>query len=227
MLLNTRFTMHSIRHELENYLKIIYPDTQIDTEHTFGGKITIRINTSEEETVENNKRVSQAASRATLIWKKLFGKTQTPLWIISYKYDGEQLIETNDEYYFQQFESDSKNKFITTNEIVHSGMISFDQNGNEYYEKIGSTISIGKFPIEKINIENILTGIANRDNGIDPKIGQSVYFLDAENNTGFHLYDDRGFFVWADEPTPLREIYETHSDWISNHTREDIEEYFN
>ncbi len=51
MLLNTRFTMHSIRHELENYLKIIYPDTQIDTEHTFGGKITIRINTSEEETI--------------------------------------------------------------------------------------------------------------------------------------------------------------------------------
>lgn len=117
--------MYSIRHELENYLTKIYPDTQIDTEHSFGGKITIRINTSEEETVETNQRISQAVSRATLIWNKLFGKTQTPLWIISYK------------------------------------------------------------------------------------------------------YDDRVFFVWADEPTPLREIYETHSDWISNHTRGDIEEYFN
>ncbi|WP_290795809.1 DUF3885 domain-containing protein [Flavihumibacter sp. UBA7668] len=149
--------MHSIRHELENYLTKNYPDTHIETEHTFGGKITIRINTSEEETVETNQRISQAVSRATLIWNKMFGKNQTPLWIISYKYDGEQLIETND----------------------------------EYYEKIGAAISIGKFTIEKINIENILTGIANRDNGIDPKIGQSVYFLDAENNTGFHMNDDR------------------------------------
>jgi hypothetical protein len=218
--------MHSIRHELENYLKIVYPDTEINTEHTFGGKITIRMNTSEEEVVETNQRINQAVSRATLIWKKLFGKTKNPLWIISYQYDGEQFIETNDEYFFQQFTSDSNSKFISTNETVNSGMISFDQNGNEYYEKIGATISIGKFPIEKINIENILIGIANRDNGQDPKIGQSVYFLDPENNTGFHLYDDRGFFVWADEPDPLREIYETYSDWISEDTREDIEEYF-
>lgn len=219
--------MTIIRQEFERYFAEKYPFSRIDTEHTLSGKVTIRFNVSENESLDTENRIVQAIKRGTLIWHELFGKSKNSICVIIYEYTDEEIVKYKPEYLFQQFNSSSSNEFVSSDEAVNSRMIiGIDQNGNEVFEKVMAKITIGKVDLQSVNIENILLGIANRDNSLDPIIGQSVYFLNPTNDTAFHFPDDRGFFIWAYNANHLRKIYDDHITWISEDTKEDIEPYF-
>ena len=80
--------------------------------------------------------------------------------------------------------------------------------------------------MKEIKIRDILCGIANREMGLEPIINQNIYFFNASAEKGFHMYDDRGCFIWSDIPDKIKDIYIRRNDWISDYAREDIDEYF-
>lgn len=74
-----------------------------------------------------------------------------------------------------------------------------------------------------IPYREILTGIANYEQGREPSIGQRVYFIDANRDIIFHLYDDRGCIIFAKEKEKLQSLYAKFNDWLAEHWRP----YFN
>ena len=80
--------------------------------------------------------------------------------------------------------------------------------------------------VKDIKVKNILNGIANTEMGFDPGIDQRIYFLDPLTNKGFQMYDDRGCFVWSDRADKIRSIYMNRNNWIVDHHRKEIDEYF-
>lgn len=219
--------MNTSRQELQDYLSTYFPHMRIDTEHTLAGQITIKFNTTEDDSSEAEDRVCQAVERGALIFRALFEQTIAPLWILAYEYEDDNMFEYDSSFLFQQFMPEAAKDFVTNVEEVNSRMISVNKNGEEELEKAEATVTIGKVVFQRINIEAILQGIANKDNGLEPLIGQSVYFFDPINHTAFHMYDDRGFFVWANDAETIRPIYNTYNHWIPDYTKEDIDEFFN
>ncbi len=216
--------MNTIKQEFQDYISKHYPGTDINTEHTVGGLVTIKFNTTEKESSEFIDQINQGVERGTLLWKELFDLKTEPLWVIAYEYFGEQIIEYNPEYLFEHFAL--PNNFISITEMLNVGSYTHDENGEEILEKVEGRIILGKFLPTEINISMIFRGIANYEGGIDPAIGQSVYFFDPINHTGFHMYDDRGFFIWSTVPEKIKELYHKHFDWIPEYTKEDIQEFF-
>nr|WP_049815600.1 DUF3885 domain-containing protein [Niastella koreensis] len=106
-------------------------------------------------------------------------------------------------------------------------MIIKDENGNEAMEKYEARIIIGKLPVKDINIRNILNGIGNTEMGIDSGIDQSIYFFDPLTDKGFHMYDDRGCYVWSNSADKIRDIYINRNNWIVDYHRPEIDKYFN
>jgi hypothetical protein len=218
--------MSTIRHELQDYLSRYFPHMKIDTEHTLAGQITIRFNSAENDFLETDERINQAVKRGSLIFQKLFEKTNHPLWIIAYEYVGDEMFEYQSDYLFKQFTLEHTSDFVTNEESINSRMILRDEFGNEVLEKAEAKITIGKAYYRNIKFDSILHAIANKENGLVPVVGQSVYFFDPINHTGFHMYDDQGIFVWANEACKLLDIYNKYGEWISDYTKEDIDAFF-
>jgi hypothetical protein len=72
----------------------------------------------------------------------------------------------------------------------------------------------------------ILAGIAHYEQGRAPSIGQSVYFIAPDTGIAFHMYDDRGCLVFADEASRIVHLYRQHNDWIVDYGRETIDGIF-
>lgn len=216
--------MEKLREKIQDYLSVNYPHSRIDTEHSLAGSITIRFDATGSDNAEAEDRVNETVERATLLWHKLFDRADYPIWVIGYEYYGQHLIEYEPGELLKHFLP--IDNFAFSEEILNTRVMEYDEHGNELFGRVKGRILVGEFPKENIHIEGILRGIANRDNGFDPVIGQSVYFLDPLNHTGFHLYDDRGFFVWANEAKHIKELYTIHKDWVPGYTKEDIKDYF-
>ncbi|MDW0110952.1 DUF3885 domain-containing protein [Sporosarcina aquimarina] len=77
--------------------------------------------------------------------------------------------------------------------------------------------------VRSVGYKEILEGIGNYEQGRDPSIGQSVYFINMEKNLIFHMYDDRGCDVFSLTKEPLLPIYETYSKWILDYNRVEID----
>lgn len=72
----------------------------------------------------------------------------------------------------------------------------------------------------------MLKAISNQDMGIRPSIFNSVYFINLNRKTIFHVYDDRGCDLLATSPETIRDVYEKYNDWILDYDRNEIDEIF-
>ena len=73
----------------------------------------------------------------------------------------------------------------------------------------------------------LLKAICNQDLGLKPRISHSVYFININRKTIFQVYDDRGCDLLATSPATIKDIYETHNDWILDYDRAKIDKVFN
>ena len=80
--------------------------------------------------------------------------------------------------------------------------------------------------IRRIPYQKILEGIANYEQGREPKIGQRVHFICPEKDIVFLMYDDRGCIFYSDDPEKLRSMYVKFNDWIVDYWRQSIDEIF-
>lgn len=73
---------------------------------------------------------------------------------------------------------------------------------------------------------SMIKAICNQDMGIEPSIFHRVYFINTNNKTIFHIYDDRGCDLLAASTDAIMDAYETYSDWILDYDRNEIDEVF-
>lgn len=197
-----------LRKELQSYLDKVFPNSKIESEDSIIGQLHLRFELG--YLLENGsiERVNQATERAHIIFNETFENPNSEIWVLIYEYSEPNCFKTSNEYLHQQFPRDQYAKF-------YSGV-----------EKEEVKIIIGRLMVKDIKVKNILNGIANTEMGFDPGIDQRIYFLDPLTNKGFQMYDDRGCFVWSDRADKIRSIYMNRNNWIVDHHRKEIDEYF-
>jgi len=80
--------------------------------------------------------------------------------------------------------------------------------------------------LEEIPYKQILGGIANYEQGREPKIGQQVWFISTERDIAYFMYDDRGCIVFSDSTGKIRHLYEQFSNWLNAYYREPMDVLF-
>ena len=216
-----------LRQELQSYFDTVYPYSKVDTEHTLGGQIEIRFELGGDEfenaTIE---RVNQATDRALTLFYDTFENLDKDIWVLIYEYEGENIFNASNEYLHKQFPTDSFARFYNKLEQVNTRYIITDKNGNDILEQQEQRVIVGKLPVKDIDIKGILIGITNTEMGFEPSISQCIYFFDFLTDKAFHIYDDRGCFVWSNSADKIRSIYMRRNDWIVDYHRLEIDEYF-
>ncbi|MEK5333144.1 DUF3885 domain-containing protein [Lysinibacillus sp. FSL W8-0992] len=76
------------------------------------------------------------------------------------------------------------------------------------------------------NYKLLLKAICNQDLELKPYLAHSVYFINSNRKTIFHVYDDRGCDLLATSPAGIKDIYERHNDWILDYDRAEIDKVF-
>lgn len=104
----------------------------------------------------------------------------------------------------------------------------------DYDESTGQTIEIRnqyivKFVFSQVKFipyKEILEGIGNYEQGREPSIGQSVYFISTKKDLIFHMYDDRGCDVFSIKTATLLPLYHKYKKWILDYNRVVIDRTF-
>ena len=196
-------------------------------EHTIGGQVHIRFELGG-EILKNgtNERVSQATERAVQLFHDTFDTPNNVIWILIYEYPEPNFSNSSNEYLHKQFPKEQFEKFYNQLEQVNNREFTRDENGTEVLEKAEVRIIIGKLPIDEINIENILRGIANIEMGLKPSIDQRIFFFDQLTDKLFKMYDDRGCFISSNNAKNIKNIYLKRNGWIVDYQRPEIDKYF-
>jgi len=215
-----------LRQKLQLYFDRVYPYSKIETEHSLGGQVHIRFELGGNKHNGTIERVNQSRDRALVIFNDTFKNLANEIFVLIYEYQGKNIWNANNDYLYKQFPTNSFAKFYNQLETVHTRFFTTDKNGNEVLEKDEVRVIIGKLPVKDINIKNILNGIANTEMGFDPKINQNIFFFDPFTDKSFHMYDDRGCYVWSNKAEKIRDIYIKRNDWIVEYHRPEIDEYF-
>jgi hypothetical protein len=215
-----------LRQELQSYFDSVYPGAKIDTEHSLVGQVHIRFELGEGKENGTIERVNQSTYRALTIFNETFTDPTHEIFILIYEYLGENIFKASNDYLHKQFPYDKFRTFYNQLETINTNYFTTDENGRNDLEKDEARIIIGKLPVKEINVKSILNGIASTEMGFDPGIDQRIFFFDPFTDKAFHMYDDRGCFVWSDKADKIRDIYIKRNDWIVEYHRPVIEEYF-
>jgi hypothetical protein len=77
-----------------------------------------------------------------------------------------------------------------------------------------------------INYKKLLPAICNSDMNKQPCIDDHVFFVNKDTRVIYHLYDDRGLDIIANNKDNIINLYEKYNDWILDYDREVIDETF-
>src|SRR5690554_5598410 len=193
-----------LRQELQSYFDRVYPNSQIDTEHSLGGQVHIRFELGEGKENGTIERVNQSTDRALTIFNETFTDPTNEIFVLIYEYQGENILNASNDYLHKQFPNNCFKKSYNQLETVNTRDFTTDEKGNDVLEKDEVKIIIGKLPVADINVKNILKGIANTEMGFDRGMNQSIFFFDPTTDRAFQRYDDRECYVWSDEADKIR-----------------------
>lgn len=92
-------------------------------------------------------------------------------------------------------------------------------------------LAVIKTNIEKINYENILIAIGNTDFSwrqprLDKKgvlTSKGVFIINTDRELIFHMYDDRGLDIIANDVEQLRSIYSQYNSWLLESNRAKVD----
>ncbi|EPY14900.1 MULTISPECIES: DUF3885 domain-containing protein [Paenibacillus] len=79
---------------------------------------------------------------------------------------------------------------------------------------------------QDLKVDSLIEAIANRTLGLEPSIDGDIYLINDTHKTIFHLYDDRGLDIVAENKETLRTVYQQYSHWILDYDRNKINELF-
>lgn len=162
----------------------------------------------EQQQSHRKKRVTQATERASRLFAETF-KDSAEIWLLIYEYEGEDFFAKNDKGFIHSI--------LPTHQFAQSTI-----NHND----TTAQVFIGRLKPTAFDYGAIMQGTANYEMGFEPKVPQSVYFFDSQTHKGFHMYDDRGCYVWGNTADKIRYLYQSFNSWIVNYHRNKIKKQF-
>ncbi|WP_175428254.1 DUF3885 domain-containing protein [Bacillus solimangrovi] len=105
-------------------------------------------------------------------------------------------------------------------------MITNVSNDHDLREEWKSYSYIVQCKVSQLKIQNLLRAISHNDFVKQPYVSQSCYIINTSTNTIFHMYDDRGLDLFANDIEEIRPVYDQYSEWILDYDRKEIDEYF-
>jgi hypothetical protein len=82
-----------LRQELQSYLKRVFIDSKIDTEHTLFGQVYIQFELGGDNKNGAIGRVNQSIKRALTIFKDIFNDPKSEDFVLIYEYQGEIFLK--------------------------------------------------------------------------------------------------------------------------------------
>lgn len=169
------------------------------------------------------RRIKQVNKRVTTIFEQVFKENDDiVLYIKDWGNKEDIMFGNTTPYYIYELLNGKVFEEDTLFELDEDE----DDEGNsiqikrEYQVKLLSG-SISSFPYKKI-----LEGICHYEQGEEPSIGQSVYFINRDKNIVFHMYDDRGCIIYARSKDDLKKLYIEYNHWIVDYWREYFDRLF-
>jgi hypothetical protein len=196
--------------QLHDYLDHAFPGITAGGEPDPASYPHIRLELGGDLPNATGARVVQATNRALTVFHAAFGDPAAPLFVLAYEYAGPQLFEGTKDYLLQLLAAES----------IPPGM------ADETID--GETLTTYTFclPAASPAIPAMLHAIANNEMGFDPALNQRIYFFDPATDRAFMMYDDRGCYIWSNEPAKVAPIYWQYKDWVPEYHREEIASFF-
>ena len=220
----------NVRFDLNDYGEFIWW-RKIDREgKTIEGPDLLNYEFTPEEEEENRtffeNRAKQAGAAGKVIFEEIFQDPEETVWVMVNDF-GDRDENNHDN-------GDVKNTYIRTlfpdnavfEEREVQSMLKSRLMDEEWESQYEYTQWFWKGPVKDLQYPELLQAIANQDNGVFPKIYQTVLFIVPNRDLVFYMYDDRGCQVFSDEAEKLRWLYEKYNDWIVDYHRAEIDAFF-
>ncbi|MFC4306471.1 DUF3885 domain-containing protein [Cohnella boryungensis] len=199
-----------------DYLNDNFPDLWSD--------INIRFELGEPHPNGSDERIEQVNKRATTIFEEVLLKANDSIFLYIKDWNPKEDImfgNTTPDYIYKLLEGKPFEE-----EILYDLDEDEDDEGNKIQVRREYLVRILSGYVTTFPYKKILEGISHYEQGREPSIGQSIYFINKEKQIIFHMYDDRGCIIYAKSKEYLRKPYTEYNDWIVDYWREYFDRLF-
>ncbi|OWR32302.1 hypothetical protein CDO73_01450 [Saccharibacillus sp. O23] len=204
-----------MKKEIIEYLDNHFPN--------LSGEVHIRFELGEPYENGSDQRIEQVNQRVVTIFEEIFD--QEDLIFVYIKDWGSQddpmFGNTTPDYLYELL--DGK---VIEEEIGFELDEDEDEAGNTIEIKNEYGIKILNGRVSSFPYKQILEGISHYEQGREPSIGQSVFFVSKDKDVVFHMYDDRGCIIHAKSKERLKPLYLKYNDWIVDYWRDYFDSIF-
>lgn len=186
------------------YLARAFPRADLGNHPIDFGPVHLRFELGDRHPNGSDERIAQATERATVLFGDLFLQDeQLTLIIKNWAWTGRELFPKSPGHLASLIRGPASDRFV---EIITSRR----SHGEEYsYEQV-----LRRVFVRDLDCRSIFRGIAHVEQGREPCINESVYFVSARRILAFYMYDDRGCLVFADNAEKLRPLYQKRRSWL-------------
>jgi len=206
--------------DIKTYLATYFENIQIKCPLFYNAPVGIRFELGVPyRGVDDPKYFMTVHLRAKLIVEALFDeKDEVIILVQTFKYV-EPFLD------FQVGDSVFSASYIKGN---LEGRVQLYDESPQYDEDDGTLIGYSQtFYIQclwpEVNNSNLIRAIGNQDFAIQPFTRDDIFLLNPKLHTIWHMYDDRGLDVIANNKSELKSLYTTFNDWILDYDRERID----
>lgn len=210
----------------KQYLSTYFPSSNVIEYFTLGGKYHLRFELGDDLPNGSEHRIEQATNRACQLFNEYFIEEDLEIWLFAYE-DLNPYFDKNLNQYLPLLLKNSKLECYEEIKLsCHSGSFDYDENDNSVPRFYDARLIVAKLKIEHLPIEDLFSGITSFEMGKTPCFPQEIYFFQNKSDKAFRMYDDRGCYVWANEASKIKSLFEKYKNWIPKYHLEEIESQF-
>jgi hypothetical protein len=202
-----------MKEQIFNYIERNFPNLSSD--------VHLRFELGEPYENGTDERINQVVTRVTTLFEEVF-QPEDCIYVYIKDWGIEEDIMFGDstpEYTYDLL----KNHNIEVETLFEIDEDYDEITGQTIEIKLEYNVKIVYSQVKSIPYKAILEGIGNYEQGREPSIGQSVYFISTEKDLIFHMYDDRGCIIHTNEVKKLVPMYHKYNKWLVDYWRD----YFN
>ena len=206
--------------KLKHYLTTHFPNLELCAPLFYKTAVGIRFEIGAPDIPSHDPRYLKFVyMRSQILFNQVFSKNESMFLVVNSTELKDKLSQTSEGIDVFRKYLTNKNRF---EEVKHIELphVYGDENLTTHRYFLLCKVS-------DVDYKGLLTAIGNNDLGVEPKVKEEVFFINTENHVIFHLYDDRGLDIVAEEKQVLRGLYHRYNDWIFNYDRNKIDLIFN
>ncbi len=171
----------------------------------------------------SDERIEQVITRVVALFEDLFDTNDNIcIYIKDWEIDVDPMFGDTTPIYIYQLLA----KRVLEEETMYKLDEDIDEMGNSVQITQAYKVRFLSDQLAEIPYKKIFNGIANYEQGREPSISQSIYFINLEKDILFHMYDDRGCIVYSNSKDKLINMYRKYNKWIVEYRRKSIDRMF-